>query len=49
LSQERYIQDRLDRASLIDHRTVETPMELNVHLKPTDVELLKILLIIVTL
>jgi hypothetical protein len=38
LSQEKYIQDLLDRASLIDHRTAETPMELNVHLTPTDGE-----------
>jgi hypothetical protein len=35
LSQEKHIQDLLDRASLIDHRTVETPIELNVHLTPT--------------
>jgi len=40
LSQEKYIQDLLDRASLTDHRTVETPMELNVHLRATDGELL---------
>jgi len=38
LSQEKYIQDLLDRASLTDHRTVETPMELNVHLCATDGE-----------
>jgi hypothetical protein len=38
LSQEKYIQDLLDRASLTDHRTAETPMELNVHLVATDVE-----------
>jgi hypothetical protein len=38
LSQEKYIQDLFDRASLTDHRTVETPMELNVHLTPTDDE-----------
>jgi hypothetical protein len=38
LSQEKYIQDLLDRASLTDYRTVETPMELNVHLTPTDDE-----------
>jgi len=36
LSQEKYIQDLLDRASLTDHRTVETPMELNGHLCATD-------------
>jgi hypothetical protein len=35
LSQKKYIQDLLDRASLTDHRTVETPMELNVHLMST--------------
>jgi hypothetical protein len=33
-----YIHDLLDRVSLTDHRTAETPMELNVHLKPTDGE-----------
>jgi hypothetical protein len=38
LSQEKYIQDLLDRVSLTDHRTVETLMELNVHLTPTDDE-----------
>jgi hypothetical protein len=38
LSQEKYIQDLLDQASLIDHRIAETPMELNVHLTPTDGE-----------
>jgi hypothetical protein len=38
LSQEKYIQDLLDRASLNDHRTAETPMELNVHLMATDGE-----------
>jgi hypothetical protein len=38
LSQEKYIQDLLHRASLTDHRTAETPMELNVHLTPTDGE-----------
>jgi hypothetical protein len=38
LSQEKYIQDLLDRASLTDHRTAETPMELNVHLIATDGE-----------
>ncbi|CAM8975392.1 unnamed protein product [Rhodiola kirilowii] len=36
LSQEKYIRDLLDRASLSDQRTVDTPMELNVHLRPTD-------------
>jgi hypothetical protein len=38
LSQEKYIQDLLYRASLIDHWTTVTPMELNVHLTPTDGE-----------
>jgi hypothetical protein len=38
LSQEKYIQDFLNQASLTDHRTTETPMELNVHLTPTDGE-----------
>jgi hypothetical protein len=38
LSQEKYIQDFIDRTSLTDHWTVETPMELNVHLMPTNGE-----------
>jgi hypothetical protein len=38
LSQEKYILDRLDWASLIDQWTVDTPMELNVHLRATDGE-----------
>jgi len=38
LSQEKYIQDLLDRSSLTDHRTVETPIELNLHLRTTDGE-----------
>jgi hypothetical protein len=38
LSQEKYIQDLLDRASLTDHRTAETPMELDVHLVATNGE-----------
>jgi hypothetical protein len=38
LSQEKYIQDLLNRVSLTDHRTAETPMELNVHLVATDGE-----------
>jgi hypothetical protein len=38
LSQEKYIQDLLDRASLTNHRIAETPMELNVHLVATDGE-----------
>jgi hypothetical protein len=41
LSQEKYIHDLLDRASLTDHRIVETPIELNIHLMPTDDELLE--------
>jgi hypothetical protein len=49
LSQENYIHDLLDRASLTNHRTAETLMELNVHLTPNDGGLLRILLIIVTL
>uniref|UniRef100_A0ACD5TEE6 Uncharacterized protein n=1 Tax=Avena sativa TaxID=4498 RepID=A0ACD5TEE6_AVESA len=36
ISQEKYIQDLLARAALGDERTVETPMELNVKLQPTD-------------
>jgi hypothetical protein len=35
LSQEKYIQDLIDRASLTDHRTAATLMELNVHLTLT--------------
>jgi hypothetical protein len=38
LSQKKYIQDLLDRASLTNHRIAKTPMELNVHLMPTDGE-----------
>jgi hypothetical protein len=38
LSQEKYIQDLLDRASLTDHQTAETHMELNVHFMATDGE-----------
>jgi hypothetical protein len=38
LSKEKYIQDLLHRASLTDHRTAGTPMELNVHLTPNDGE-----------
>jgi hypothetical protein len=38
LSQEKYIQDLLDRASLTDHQTVKTSIKLNVHLTPTDGE-----------
>ncbi|WVZ83718.1 LOW QUALITY PROTEIN: hypothetical protein U9M48_030838 [Paspalum notatum var. saurae] len=40
LSQEKYIQGLLDRASITDHKTEETPMELNLHLSATDGELL---------
>jgi hypothetical protein len=36
LSQEKYIQDLLDRASLTYHRIAETPMELNGHFMPID-------------
>ncbi|KAK1605761.1 hypothetical protein QYE76_029434 [Lolium multiflorum] len=35
ISQEKYIQDLLARAALGDERTVDTPMELNVKLRPT--------------
>lgn len=38
MSQEKYIQDLLDHASLTDQRTVETLMELNVHLRLSDGE-----------
>ncbi|WVZ87307.1 hypothetical protein U9M48_033964 [Paspalum notatum var. saurae] len=38
LSQEKYIKELLDRASLTDHSTVETPMELYLHLHATDGE-----------
>jgi hypothetical protein len=38
LSQEKYILNLLDQASLTDHRTAETPIELNVHLTSTDGE-----------
>jgi len=36
ISQEKYIQDLLDRAALGDERTVVTPMELNVQLRASD-------------
>uniref|UniRef100_A0ACD5ZMC7 Uncharacterized protein n=1 Tax=Avena sativa TaxID=4498 RepID=A0ACD5ZMC7_AVESA len=36
ISQEKYIPDLFARAALGDERTVETPMELNVKLQPTD-------------
>jgi hypothetical protein len=38
LSQEKYIQDLLDRASLIGYWTAETPMDLNLHLTSTNGE-----------
>jgi hypothetical protein len=38
LSQDKYIQDLLNHASLTDHQTAETHIELNVHLTPTDGE-----------
>lgn len=38
LSQEKYTQDILSRAALTDHHTVDTPMELGVHLRPSDGE-----------
>ncbi|KAM3366315.1 hypothetical protein ACQJBY_015641 [Aegilops geniculata] len=40
ISQEKYIQDLLTRATLSDERTAETPMELNVNLRASDGELL---------
>jgi hypothetical protein len=40
-SEEKYIQDLLDQGSLTDYQTVETPMELNVHLRATDSKPLK--------
>jgi hypothetical protein len=49
LSQEKYIHDLLDWASLTDHRTAEILLELNVHLTPLMVSLLRILLVIITL
>ncbi|KAK1590519.1 hypothetical protein QYE76_017099 [Lolium multiflorum] len=36
IPQQKYIQDLLARAALRDERTVDTPMELNVKLHPTD-------------
>jgi hypothetical protein len=36
ISRENYIQDLLARAALDDERTVDTPMEVNVKLRPTD-------------
>jgi len=33
---EKYTQEILSCVALTDHRTVDTPMELGVHLKPTD-------------
>ncbi|WVZ56049.1 hypothetical protein U9M48_006635 [Paspalum notatum var. saurae] len=40
LSQKKYIQSLLDRASITDHKTEVTPMELNLHLSATDGDLL---------
>ncbi|KAK1677496.1 hypothetical protein QYE76_038344 [Lolium multiflorum] len=36
ISQEKYIRDLLTRHALGDERTVETPMEINIHLRSTD-------------
>ncbi|KAK1597016.1 hypothetical protein QYE76_016828 [Lolium multiflorum] len=36
VAEQKYIQDLLSRAALGDERTVDTPMELNVKLRPTD-------------
>uniref|UniRef100_A0ACD5V8W4 Uncharacterized protein n=1 Tax=Avena sativa TaxID=4498 RepID=A0ACD5V8W4_AVESA len=36
ISQEKYIQDLLARAALGDERTIETPMELNIKIQPTN-------------
>jgi hypothetical protein len=41
LSQKKYIQNLLNRASLTDHQAIETPMEFNVHLRATDGESLE--------
>jgi len=38
LSQEKYVQDLLSCGGLTNHRTVDTPMELGVHLRTTDGE-----------
>ncbi|KAE8795396.1 Retrovirus-related Pol polyprotein from transposon TNT 1-94 [Hordeum vulgare] len=38
ISQEKYIQDLLARDALTNERIVETPMELNVHLRETDAD-----------
>ena len=38
LSQEKYIQDLLTRACLTDQRTVDTPMEFGLHLRPGEGE-----------
>jgi hypothetical protein len=35
-SHKKYTQDLLSCAALTDHRTVDTPMELGVHLRPID-------------
>lgn len=41
LSQGMYIQDLIAHVCLTDQRTVEAPMELGVHLRPTDDESLE--------
>ncbi|XP_038678419.1 uncharacterized mitochondrial protein AtMg00810-like [Tripterygium wilfordii] len=40
LSQQKYLSDILSRAALVDTRNVDTPLELNVKLRPTDGQLL---------
>jgi hypothetical protein len=40
LSQPKYVQD-LDQASLTDQQTIEAPIELNVHFRATDGELIE--------
>ena len=40
LSQQRYLQDLIARSGLSDTRTVATPMELNLQLRPNDGTLL---------
>nr|CCI55368.1 PH01B035L11.13 [Phyllostachys edulis] len=41
LSQQKYVQDLLDRSGLTDTRTAETPMELSLQLRTTDGDLLE--------
>jgi len=36
LSQSKYIQDLITRSGITDHRTAATPMDLHLHLRPTD-------------